>query len=118
MTLPQILLVENEALLRELTCEDPSDAGYPVTSAGDGHEALQILAAQRFDILLTDIRMPGNLDGWELARIARENWPDLKVVDRSGYSPEVVQPVRGGRFLKKPCRLDDLLRVLGEISAV
>jgi CheY-like chemotaxis protein len=117
MTALRILLAEDEALLRELTSEDLRDAGHSVACAEDGDMALKVLEQESFDLLLTDIRMPGTLDGWELARTARARWPGIKVVYLSGYSPEVQQPVAGGRFLKKPCRLDELLRVLDELAA-
>ena len=56
--------------------------------------------------------MPGNLDGWELAR-----WPAIKVIYLTGYSPDALEPVPGGRLLKKPCRLAELLQVLEELRA-
>jgi CheY-like chemotaxis protein len=117
MTALRILLAEDEPLLRELTSDDLRDAGYTVACAANGDKALQVLEQEFFEVLVTDIRMPGSLDGWELARTARDRWPEIKVVYLSGYSPEVQQPVPGGRFLKKPCRLEDLLRVLEELAA-
>jgi CheY-like chemotaxis protein len=71
MTALRILLAEDEALLRELTSEDLRDAGHWVACAEDGDMALKVLEQESFDLLLTDIRMPGTLDGWELARTAR-----------------------------------------------
>lgn len=117
MTALRILVAEDEALLRELTCEDLRDAGHTVASAENGHAALQALERESFDVLLTDIRMPGNLDGWELARRARVLWPAINVIYLSGYSPDALQPVPGGRILKKPCRLAELLLVLEQLSA-
>lgn len=117
MTALKILLAEDEALLRELTSEDLRDAGHTVVCAEDGDAALKVLKQECFEVLLTDIRMPGKLDGWELARSARTRWPELKVIYLSGYSADGLQPVPGGRFLKKPCRLEDLLRVLDELAA-
>ena len=64
-----------------------------------------------------DIRKPGNLDGWELARRARARSAGIKVIYLTGYSPDALQPVPGGRLLKKPCRLAELLQVLEELSA-
>lgn len=112
----RILLVEDEPLLRELTRDDLVDEGHAVIVAGDAHEALEALEAASFDILLTDIRMPGRIDGWELARLARWRMPELAVIYISGYSPETIQPVEGGRFLKKPFRCEDLLRAITEVA--
>lgn len=117
MTALRILLAEDEPLLRELTAEDLRDSGHSVACAENGDVAMKVLEQESFDLLLTDIRMPGKLDGWELARTARARWPGIKVVYLSGYSPDVQQPVPGGRFLKKPCRLEELLRVLDELTA-
>lgn len=110
----RILLVEDEPLLRELAHDDLTDAGHAVTSAADADAALNALHAAEFDLLVTDIRMPGAIDGWELARLARARLPHLGVVYISGYSPETIAPVPGGRFLKKPYRWDDLLRMISE----
>lgn len=115
--LRRILLVEDEALLRALAHDDLSDAGHAVTCAADADQALDALQAAEFDLLVTDIRMPGRIDGWELAREARARQPHLAVVYISGYSPETIQPVPGGRFLKKPYRCEDLLRVVTEAEA-
>ena len=61
----KVLLVEDEMLVRELAYEDLSDAGHEVIAAGTGDEALALLRDGRpFDVLCTEIRMPGAIDGW------------------------------------------------------
>jgi CheY-like chemotaxis protein len=110
----KILLVEDEMLVRELAWEDLTDAGHEVTAAGSGDEALTILKADPgFDVLFTDIRMPGDIDGWELAREAKRLAPDILVVYATGLNDESGQMSPGERMLTKPYRRDELLGALG-----
>ena len=72
----RVLLVEDELLVREVAAEDLGEAGFDVTPASDGDEALAILReGTDFDLLFTDIRMPGATDGWDLAREAQADDP-------------------------------------------
>ena len=106
----RILLVEDEMLVRELAFEDLSDAGHEVTTAGSGDEALGILrAGQRFDVLFTDIRMPGEIVGWQLAAEAKQLIPGLKVVYATGLNDDTGRMADGERMLTKPYRKHDLL---------
>jgi CheY-like chemotaxis protein len=115
---PTILLVEDEPLLREMTKLDLEDLGYPALCAPDSDEALAQLGSEvPIGVLITDIRMPGACDGWELARRARAARPDLAVIYISGYTADAVQPVPGGIFLKKPYRLQEVQRALAELGA-
>ncbi len=83
----RILLVEDEALIRELMAETLSAAGFDVTATCTGDEAAILLADQdRFDLLLTDVTMPGAIDGVGLAIHAREVHPGLPVVFVSGLA--------------------------------
>lgn len=98
-----VLLVEDEYLLSEATRQDLEDLGLQVVCAGDcdsGWEALN--ADPAIEVLITDIRTPGQLDGWELARRARDLRPQLSVIYVSGYSADEPQPVPDSVFLKKP----------------
>ena len=82
---PHILLVEDEPLQRELMAESLSLAGYEVTATCTGDEAAILLADRGgFDALLTDVAMPGRIDGIGLAEHAREVHPDLPVLFVSG----------------------------------
>lgn len=109
----RILLVEDEMLVRELAYEDLSDAGHDVTAAGSGDEALTILRQDPdFDVLFTDIRMPGEIDGWGLAEEARQIIPELKIVYATGLNDDTARMGPGERMLSKPYRKDDLLGAL------
>lgn len=80
----RILLVEDEPLARETLAETLSNAGYDVTATCTGDEAAILMAQDGFDLLLTDITMPGAIDGIGLAEHAREVHPGLPVVFVSG----------------------------------
>ena len=87
MTPRRVLLVEDEPLIRALIADEMTDAGYVVTEACNGREAMTALeAAPDFDLLFTDIRLPGLLDGWAIAERARALNPDIGVVYATGYS--------------------------------
>jgi len=112
-----VLLVEDELLVRELAFEDLSDAGFDVTAATDGDDALRHLnEGRRFDLLFTDIRMPGSVDGWQLAERAKEMIPDLKVIYATGLGEAGERVTGDERYVRKPYNLNDLRKVLGELG--
>ena len=112
-----VLLVEDELLVRELASEDLTDAGFAVTAASDGDEALGYLReGRRFDLLFTDIRMPGSTDGWELARQARELLPDIRVIYATGLGEAASGLAEGERYVRKPYSLGDLRKALVQLG--
>lgn len=101
--LPTILIVEDEALVREVTALEFEDAGFRVIGVGDGAAAMALLeGTAAIDLLFTDISLPDGLDGWTIAARARRARPGLPVIYATGYSPDPVKIVEGGRFFKKP----------------
>lgn len=86
----EILVAEDEDLLRELFESALTDAGFAVTLATDGANAMRLLDDNpgRFHALLTDIRIGPGPDGWALATKAREHAPDLPVIYMSGDSAD------------------------------
>jgi CheY-like chemotaxis protein len=107
-----ILVVEDEELVRDFTVELLSDFGYRVFAAANGHEALKVLEREtRIDLLFTDIVMPGNLDGFALAREAKLRSPRLQVLYTSGYTNRFAATEVGetfGSIVPKPFRPDQL----------
>ncbi|MCS7089850.1 MAG: ATP-binding protein [Verrucomicrobiota bacterium] len=102
-----ILAVEDEPALRSMLVNGLRRLGYQVLAASNGIEALQLWQTHRnqIDLLITDMVMPGGLNGKELADRLRAEQPDLKVIFSSGYSPELFdQGVNHlpGAFLPKP----------------
>lgn len=104
-SLASILVVDDDADVREVIAETLAGFGYGVLQAASGEEALPVLA-ERHDIrvLITDVRMPG-MSGFELAARARRMFGDLRVIITSGYF--LPQPI-AERFLKKPFRMHEL----------
>ena len=93
MWIPQlrILLVQNDALIRPAIADALVEAGFHVTQACSAETALALLSKQRaFDLLLTDVEMPGRLNGIDVARHVRSAWPGMPVVFATGH-PEAVR---------------------------
>ena len=108
-----VLLVEDEVTIRVILAEVLADAGFAVTQAASGEAALLLFGeARAFDLLLTDVHMPGPVNGVDLARALRARWPDVPVVFVTGR-PDALR--RFGdlgprdRFVLKPCRSATLL---------
>jgi CheY-like chemotaxis protein len=111
------LLVEDELLVREVAAEDLAEAGFEVTAASNGDEALAILLEDDgFDLLFTDIRMPGSADGWELARQAKKLIPGLRVIYATGLGEAGDELDEGECYVRKPYNLKDLRKALGYLG--
>ena len=109
-----IMVVEDEASVRDMTSMVLSRAGYEVTPVSDGAEALERLIglAQPIDVLVTDVVMPG-MSGIDLAERVLDRFPEAGVVLLSGYTAETLDldrvVSRGVLFLSKPVNANDLL---------
>ena len=79
-----LLLVEDEAPLRAAVAERLSDHGYDVVQAETGEQALEALAEFAFDIVVTDLRLPG-IDGTHVIEAAVERYPDIIAIVVTGY---------------------------------
>ena len=113
----RVLLVEDELLVREVAAEDLGEAGFEVTPASDGDEALAILReGAGFDLLFTDIRMPGSTDGWDLAREAKRMIPGLRVIYATGLGDAGEGMSDGESYVRKPYNLKDLRQALGTLG--
>lgn len=105
----RVLLAEDELLVRATAEEDLKDLGFEVVAASSGDEAVLLIErGERFDLLVTDIRMPGAIDGWALARRARAALPAIRVVYVSGFAGDTHDPVEHSHFIRKPYRLEQL----------
>jgi DNA-binding NtrC family response regulator len=110
-----LLLVEDERALREVVAEQLTDHGYAVQQAGSGEDAVARLAEFAFDIIITDLRLPG-LDGSAVVDAAVERYPDIVVIVVTGYGTvkDAVEAIKRGAwdFVNKPFQIDELLHVL------
>src|SRR5438094_921538 len=110
-----LLFVEDEAPLRQAVAEQLGDRGYHVEQAESGEVALAKLADFAFDIIVTDLRLPG-IDGAAVMHAAVERYPDIIAIVITGYGTvkDAVDSIkRGARdFVSKPFQIDELLHVL------
>lgn len=115
-----VLVVEDEALVRMVTVEIVELAGYDVIEAADADEAVAILEA-RSDVVLvvTDVDMPGSMDGLKLAHAVRDRWPPIKLLVVSGQSRLTAAelPV-DARFLGKPYSVAAITEILSSVMEV
>jgi len=109
-----ILIVEDQLALLAVTGAFLADKGYLVSASPTAAGALKLLETRKIDILLTDIVLPGEMNGFELARRARELHPDLKLIYCTGESdlePEQIGQAFGP-LLKKPYTNGRLIALL------
>ncbi|HEY1225313.1 MAG TPA: PAS domain S-box protein [Brevundimonas sp.] len=113
----RILLVEDDAGVAAIAVDLLSEMGLAVTAVDSGARALEALAKARFDIMLSDIIMPGGMSGVDLAKKAAAEWPGMRIVLASGYAGDDMDETLKDApwpFLKKPYSADDLRAILGE----
>jgi two-component system, cell cycle sensor histidine kinase and response regulator CckA len=117
-----ILVVEDEAPIRNMLCAILKRFGFDVLPAGDAAEALEIWQnpnSIHIDALFTDIVMPGGMSGLNLAKRLLEDRPDLRIVFSSGYSQELLHCHASlgdfGLYLPKPYEMSGVARILAEL---
>ncbi len=113
----KVLIVEDETSLLELAKENLTDLGYSVLTASNGPEALKILDENNdIDLLFTDIIMPGNINGYELAEKASTLYPNIKILLTSGFTGKVASKFKTKNFftnmLNKPYNRSSLAQML------
>ena len=117
------LVVEDEWLLRLELAEELASAGWLVREAGSGEEALRRLEQIQaegvaLDFMVTDIRLGGTVDGWDVAEACRAIWPEIPVIYVSANPIVERRRVEGSVFLSKPVEVDQLLsacrRLIGD----
>jgi CheY-like chemotaxis protein len=108
-----ILVVDDEPLVLDMISQELTAQGFAVLEAETGEAALSIIESdQTVDVLFTDIRLPGELDGWRLAAMAHEAKPGLPVIYVTGYNVSRDAAVPGSVFLKKPYRASAIAEII------
>jgi DNA-binding response OmpR family regulator len=106
-----VLVVEDNDRIRGAEAEALSSCGYDVLTAANASEALNLLASSRVGVLVTDIRLPGRVDGIALARSVKQRWPDIKIVivggDVDQFDPSDLYPIVDD-MLQKPFKIEEL----------
>lgn len=113
-----VLVVEDEPLIRDVLAQALRDAGCEVVEAAGAEEALRALEAQvRPDVLVTDVKMPGPVNGFELAVRMRAVRPGLRVIVTSGDAS--AEGARGvaDEFLPKPYGLGEMVHRVQSLAA-
>src|SRR5437763_7802823 len=114
-TQKHLLLVEDEAPLREAIAEQLGDRGYQVEQAESGEAAIARLADFAFDIIITDLRLPG-VDGSAVIEAAVARYPEIIAIVVTGYGTvkDAVEAIKRGAsdFVSKPFQIDELLHAL------
>jgi two-component system, NtrC family, response regulator PilR len=112
---PHLLFVDDEESLRRPTAEHLAERGFEVVEAGSGEQALELLDQFAFDILVTDLRLPG-MDGTQVIDAARQRYPAIVAIVITGYGTvrDAVEAIKKGAwdFITKPFHFDELMHVL------
>ena len=116
----RILVVDDEKIKRVTLSDDLAGQGYDVVAAADGAEALKLFERERFDVVVTDLKMPG-VDGLELLkRIKQGPAADIEVIMMTAYGsiPVAVEAVKLGAydFITKPFRNEDIFPLIARIE--
>ncbi len=117
MATGRVLVIDDEAIVR-VSCERVLvPAGYEVTVTSRGDEAIELLEKEKFDLVLTDLKMP-DMDGLEVLKVIKERWPDVQVVIITGYGTisTAVQAIKMGayEYIEKPFTPEDILEVVNK----
>jgi CheY-like chemotaxis protein len=117
MTQTTVLIVENEALVRKELAVRLADMGLIVLVASDADEAIALLDSYpEIEVMFTDIRMPGTMDGVRLAHHVRHRWPPIRIIVASGLiNTRLCELPVGSIFLSKPYAPDTLVEALTQM---
>ena len=114
---PIVLVVEDNSLVRVIIADFLESAGFGVIQAVDGAAALGVLeSGADFNVLFSDVQMPGPIDGVGVAMLMREQRPDMPIVLTSGHGTPEALPA-GGRFISKPYDNRKVVTLLHEMVA-
>ena len=120
MSKGRILVVDDEDIVRTSCSRTLSPEGYEVRLAKNGVEGLKMASEERFDLVLTDLKMP-DMDGIEVLRIIKGKWPETAVIIVTGYQTvdTAVKAIKLGAYdyIEKPFTPDALISAVAEAMA-
>jgi len=100
---PAVVVVEDEILIRIMISDDLRVAGFQVFEAKNANEALAILESKsHLDLIISDVRMPGEFDGLKLAEYVRSGWPHVKIILVSAHMAAPPPTGLADAFFEKP----------------
>src|SRR4051795_4136093 len=111
---PNVLIVEDEMMLRMRAVDIVEDAGFCPVEAVNADEAISILESRSdISLLFTDIQMPGSMDGLKLAHAVHDRWPAIKIILVSGQvKPTDAEKPADSRFFGKPLGVEKMISEL------
>jgi DNA-binding NtrC family response regulator len=110
-----ILFIEDEEGLRSLIGDSLAEEGHAVALAAQGREAIRLLASGTYDVVISDVSMPGEISGVDLAELVEERYPQTRVILVSGHARAQLPAMPAAtRFLPKPYRMSQLLALLAD----
>lgn len=117
-SVPVAVVVEDEWLVRFEIADLLMGAGWHVVEFATGEAALEMSdSGQNVDLLITDIRLPGAVNGWDVAERFRAANSEAVVIYCSATPPDPQRQVPGSRFFSKPCRVQDLLDAVSRLTS-
>jgi YesN/AraC family two-component response regulator len=113
----RVLVVEDEALIRLSVIDALEDAGFDVIEASTADDAVDIINEHTIHFLFTDIQMPGELSGVDLAHFVAERFPDAGIIVASGrLTPGDIDLPADAQFFSKPYEFSTLVKRLKEFG--
>ena len=97
-----VIVIEDEPIVRTHIADEFRARGWHVIEAASGEQAVDLIGANRIDVVFTDIALAGAMSGWEAAEALRENVPDVPVLYTSGRPNDPMRQVKDSLFVGKP----------------
>jgi DNA-binding NtrC family response regulator len=110
-----LLIVESDVLLRLVTAASLREAGFEVLEAANTAEAMRVLDSMTIDALISDMNMPGRMDGIALAKWVRDRGLDTKIILTSATERSLGEAQEYASFLAKPYREDEVERLVRKV---
>jgi DNA-binding NtrC family response regulator len=114
-----VLVVEDEFLVRLMVSDALRDVGYHVLEASSGDEAVDLFGSGvAIDVVFSDVRMPGEVDGLGLLAFVRGTYSEVPVIITSGHLPDLPKPaISATKFLPKPYHIEQLTCLIETVLA-
>ena len=113
----RILLVEDDAPIRKAVLDVLVDEGFEVVAAETGEQALERCRTEPLDVLFTDVRLPGNVSGWDVAEMCREENPRLPVIYATGGFHSQSRVVPGAILFHKPYQPEEIIGAIRRLTS-
>jgi CheY-like chemotaxis protein len=112
-----VLVVDDECLLRMSLADQLRDCGFAVLEAGTAGEAVSVMGAHRVDLVFSDVRMPGAMNGVGLAQWVRQNRPGVRMLLTSAYThvADAADPFCDARLIAKPYDESEVIDRIGRL---